>query len=147
MTVLVLAVLLVAVALGAILFVRDKDIPEPAPVSPFKHLEERKAQIYENLRDLQFEYRVGKLSDADYQQTKVDLQKGLAQVMAESDRIKSELQIAPQPAPPVRQAAAPKVRKPEAATVCPQCHAEFAEVLKFCGECGASIVVVRGQQA
>ncbi|WP_180542068.1 hypothetical protein [Nevskia soli] len=142
--VLVLAVLLVALALGAILFVRDKDIPEPAPVSPFKHLEERKAQIYENLRDLQFEYRVGKLSDADYQQTKLDLQKGLAQVMAESDRIKSELQLAPQPAPPV---AAPKPRKPVAATVCPQCHAEFAEVLKFCGECGAAIVVVRGQQA
>jgi hypothetical protein len=140
-TVLVLAVLLVAVALGAILFVRDKDIPEPAPVSPFKHLEERKAQIYENLRDLQFEYRVGKLSDADYQQTKVDLQKGLAQVMAESDRIKSELQLAPQPAAP------PKPRKPAAATVCPQCHAEFAELLKFCGECGASIAVVRGQQA
>ena len=44
-----------------------KDLPEPEPVSPFQHLDERKAAIYENLRDLQFEYRVGKLSDADYQ--------------------------------------------------------------------------------
>ena len=53
-------------------------LPEPEPVSPFQHLDERKAAIYENLRDLQFEYRVGKLSDADYQSTKKDLQKELA---------------------------------------------------------------------
>ncbi len=53
-----------------ILFVRDKDIPEPIPVSPIQHLEDRKQAIYENLRDLQFEYRLGKLSDEDYQQTK-----------------------------------------------------------------------------
>ena len=42
------------------LFVRMKDIPAPEPVSPTRHLDERKAAIYENLRDLQFEYRVGK---------------------------------------------------------------------------------------
>src|SRR5881392_2137192 len=53
-----------------ILSVRAKDLPEPEPVSPFEHLDERKAAIYENLRDLQFEYRVGKLSDVDYHQTK-----------------------------------------------------------------------------
>ena len=70
---------LVAIAVIAfILRVRPKDLPEPEPVSPFEHLDERKAAIYENLRDLQFEYRVGKLSDADYQTTKQDLQKELA---------------------------------------------------------------------
>ena len=62
------------------------DLPAPEPVSPFQHLDERKAAIYENLRDLQFEYRVGKLSDADYQTTKKDLQKELAGVLAEIDR-------------------------------------------------------------
>jgi carbonic anhydrase/acetyltransferase-like protein (isoleucine patch superfamily) len=31
--------------------------PEPEPPSPFSHLDERKAAIYENLRDLQFEFR------------------------------------------------------------------------------------------
>src|SRR6267154_5975259 len=70
-----------------ILSVRTKDLPEPAPVSPFEHLDERKAAIYENLRDLQFEYRVGKLSDEDYQQTKLVLQKELAVVVAEIARI------------------------------------------------------------
>ena len=81
----VIAIVVIVFVLG----VRPKDLPEPEPVSPFAHLDERKAAIYENLRDLQFEYRVGKLSDDDYQQTKKDLQKELAGVMAEVDRVKT----------------------------------------------------------
>src|ERR1700757_3061684 len=81
----VIAIVVIVFVLG----VRPKDLPEPEPVSPFQHLDERKAAIYENLRDLQFEYRVGKLSDEDYQATKRDLQKELAGVLAEVDRIRA----------------------------------------------------------
>src|SRR5271157_1327243 len=91
----VLAIAVIAYILG----VRAKDLPEPEPVSPFQHLDERKAAIYENLRDLQFEYRVGKLSDHDYQQTKLDLQRELAGVMAEIDRVKAEIAAGKIPAP------------------------------------------------
>ena len=63
----------------------QKDVPEPLPVSPIQHLEDRKQAIYDNLRDLQFEYRLGKLSDDDYQQTKQALQKELAGVLAETE--------------------------------------------------------------
>jgi hypothetical protein len=111
--------------IGFLLFIRAKDIPKPAPESPFKHLEERKAAIYENLRDLQFEYRLDKLSDQDYQATKLELQKDLAQVMAETDRIKSGLTVAAPPPAPAKKANA-----------CPSCGATFAKPLKFCGECG-----------
>src|ERR1700721_1191896 len=76
-------IVVVAATVFFTLFVRLKDIPAPEPVSPTRHLEERKAAIYENLRDLQFEFRVGKLSDADYQQTKVGLQKELPVVIGE----------------------------------------------------------------
>src|SRR3954452_9205466 len=93
----------IAIAVIAfILGVSPKDLPEPAPVSPFDYLDERKAAIYENLRDLQFEYRVGKLSDQDYQQTKLDLQKELAAVLAEIDKLKQNL--ASQPAAPAKSA-------------------------------------------
>jgi rRNA maturation endonuclease Nob1 len=112
-----------------ILGVRPKDLPAPQPVSPFQHLDERKAAIYENLRDLQFEYRVGKLSDADYQQTKKDLQKELAQVLAEVDRVREQLGAA-KPAKAI--VTPPKPTK----FVCPSCNAEFENDLKFCGECG-----------
>lgn len=111
------------------LFVRVQDVPEAPAVSPTAHLEERKAQIYENLRDLQFEYRLGKLSDADYQKTKVDLQSELAKVLAEIDTV--------QPAVPVQQKAAAAVApaKPDGKT-CPHCGATFPQPMKFCGECG-----------
>jgi hypothetical protein len=126
--IIVIASILTAGVLLFILGVRPKDLPEPLPVSPFQHLDERKAAIYENLRDLQFEYRVGKLSDQDYQQTKKDLQKELAQVLAEVDRVREQLGAGPAKAtaPP------PKPTK----FVCPGCNAEFDKDLKFCGECG-----------
>jgi hypothetical protein len=117
--------LLAIAAIVYVIGVRPKDLPQPEPVSPFQHLDERKAAIYDNLRDLQFEYRVGKLSDADYQQTKRDLQKELAAVLAEVDRVKAGGEPAPDPAAP-----APMKN------VCPHCKAEFAQPLKFCGECG-----------
>lgn len=115
---------------GFLLFIRVKDIPAPPPESPFKHLEERKAAIYENLRDLQFEYRLDKLSDADYQATKLELQKELAHVMAETDRIKAGLAL--QPVKVAGPAAVQTVKKNE----CPHCGATFEKALKFCGECG-----------
>src|SRR5579871_3164068 len=99
MQLVIVVVLVVAVTTVFTLFVRSKDIPPPEPVSPTQHLEDRKAAIYENLRDLQFEYRVGKLSDADYQQTKLTLQKELAVVLAEIDRIKAETPVKEHPQP------------------------------------------------
>ena len=62
---LIVGALLGALIIGFLLFIRSQDLPAPEPVSPFKHLDERKATIYESLRDLQFEYRVNKLSDED----------------------------------------------------------------------------------
>ena len=126
-----IACILTAVVLLYIIGVRPKDLPEPQPVSPFQHLDERKAAIYENLRDLQFEYRVGKLSDVDYQQTKKDLQKELAQVLAEVDRVREQLGAGPAKAVVAGPAPAKSSK-----FVCPTCNAEFDKDLKFCGECG-----------
>jgi len=130
-----LASLLAIAVLGFILTVRTEDLPEPEPVSPFAHLDERKAAIYDNLRDAQFEFRVGKLSDQDYQQTKLGLQKELAVVMAEIDRIRGTL-----PATAVEGKKAPKAVAAKA-NVCPSCGAQFPQSLKFCGECGKPMKV------
>jgi hypothetical protein len=131
---LIVGALLGAGVIGFLLFIRSQDLPTPEPVSPFKHLDERKAVIYENLRDLQFEYRVNKLSDEDYQTTKIELQKELARVLAEVDRIKAELGVASvaasSPAQPAPAAPAPVKH------TCPSCGAAFEKALKFCGECG-----------
>ena len=128
------AVLLTIGALSFTLLVRDRDLPQPEPKTGYEHLEERRARIYEALRDLQFEYRVGKLSDADYQRTKLTLQTELAGVMAEIDHAKG---VAPAPAAP--KAAAAKADAPAAGMVCPHCNAKFPTPLKFCGECGKAM--------
>jgi hypothetical protein len=120
----------VLIALGALVYtisVRGGDLRETAPASPAAVLEERKAAIYENLRDLQFEYRVGKLSDEDYQRAKLDLQRELAAVMAEIDGVSGASAVPP---PAASKAAPPP------GTVCPSCGARFPQPLKFCGECG-----------
>ena len=145
MTLVAAVVLVVAATTLFTLFVRAKDIPAPDPVSPTQHLDERKTAIYENLRDLQFEYRVGKLSDADYQQTKLALQKELAGVLAEIDKVnidkanldKANLDKANQEAPKAKPSA-PKA-KPAAGVVCPHCGAKFSNAMKFCGECGKAM--------
>src|SRR5437868_6392663 len=108
--------------IGFLLLIRFKDLPKPAPVSPFRHLDERKAAIYESLRDLQFEYRLNKLSDEDYQTTKLELQRELARVLAETDKIKSGVIV------PI----------PVKTNACPKCGAKFTKVPKFCPECGVA---------
>src|SRR5215510_10160224 len=133
MLLLAATILVVAITVYFTLAVRPKDLPAVEPPSPTRHLEERKAAIYENLRDLQFEFRVGKLSDADYQQTKLGLQKELAGVLAAIDQIAPTAAGAPAPA------AIPKAKAPAPGTVCPHCGATFAKAMKFCGECGKAM--------
>jgi len=126
----VIAIAVIAFVLG----VRAKDLPAPVPESPFQHLDQRKAAIYENLRDLQFEYRLGKLSDTDYQTTKKDLQKELAAVLGEVDKLKAQLGM--------NGAVAPKPQLKPDPLICPSCGARFEKELKFCGECGKPMKAV-----
>jgi len=131
MLLLAATILVVVITVYFTLAVRPEDLPVVEPPSPTRHLEERKAAIYENLRDLQFEYRVGKLSDEDYQQTKTGLQKELAGVLQQIEEI--------QPAVATKAAKPRPAPKPEAANKCPHCGAEFPKPMKFCGECGKAM--------
>jgi rRNA maturation endonuclease Nob1 len=129
------AVLLVLAAFFYTLFVRAQDVPDPIPVSPIQHLEDRKHAIYDNLRDLQFEYRLGKLTDGDYQQTKQALQKELAVVLSETEQTLKTLGLGS-----VRTQAKPAAKSAaKKSNICPHCGAKFKEALKFCGECGKAI--------
>ena len=124
-----LAVLIVIGALFFTLRISDKHLPPEESETPIKPLEEAKLRIYEGLRDLQFEYRLGKLSDEDYQASKQELQKELARVLQQMD--------AATPA-----SATPAAAKPAAKAkghVCPHCGATFKDKLKFCGECGKAM--------
>jgi hypothetical protein len=53
------------------------------------YLRERKDAVYENLRDLNFEYKAGKVPDADYSSLKSSLQDEAATLLAEIDRLEN----------------------------------------------------------
>ena len=68
-------------------------LPETVYLGPEKtrasYLRERKDAVYENLRDLNFEYTAGKVPDADYRSLKASLQEEAATLLAEISRLES----------------------------------------------------------
>jgi hypothetical protein len=55
--------------------------------SQLEFLLERKEQLYENLRDLNFEHRAGKYPEEDFQAQRALLENEAAQLLAEIDRL------------------------------------------------------------
>jgi hypothetical protein len=53
------------------------------------YLKERKEAVYENLRDLNFEYKAGKVPETDYASLKSSLQDEAATILAEIARLES----------------------------------------------------------
>ena len=51
------------------------------------YLRERKEAVYENLRDLNFELKAGKVPDADYQSMRASLEEEAAAILAEIARL------------------------------------------------------------
>jgi hypothetical protein len=73
------------VTLGALFYVFY--VPGQIFTGPAKtrlsYLRERKESVYENLRDLNFEYKAGKFPDSDYQEMKTSLEDEAAAILAE----------------------------------------------------------------
>ncbi len=129
--ILAVAVALTAGVLAFVFLVRPEDLPPEEAPPPWAHLEERRDVLYDNLRDLNFEYGLGKLSDGDYAKAKATLQAELNKVNAELERMQAQA-----PSKPAKAAAPKQPPPPAAGTVCPHCGAKFDKPLKFCGECG-----------
>jgi hypothetical protein len=94
----------VLLALATIIFVfhlRLDDSDSAPHRTKLDQLMERRDAIYENLRDLRFEFRAGKFSEKDYEETKQSLEIEAARVLAEMDRATGGA-----PTPATRQAAA-----------------------------------------
>jgi hypothetical protein len=74
-------------------------LPEKVFLGPEKtrasFLRERKDAVYENLRDLNFEYKAGKVPDGDYYSLKSSLQDEAATLLAEIARLESKAASAP----------------------------------------------------
>jgi hypothetical protein len=69
-------------------------VPDAVTAGPtqtrINYLRERKEVVYENLRDLNFDYKAGKLPDADYRTMRNSLEEEAAAVLAEISRLESD---------------------------------------------------------
>jgi hypothetical protein len=65
--------------------------PDASDLAPHRtkldQLLERRDSIYDNLRDLRFEFRSGKYSEGDFEAMKISLENEAALVLAEVDQI------------------------------------------------------------
>ena len=64
------------------------------------YLRERKDAVYENLRDLNFEFKAGKMPETDYQSLRASLQDEAATLLAEIARLESKAASSPRKARP-----------------------------------------------
>lgn len=77
-----------AAAVVIFIFFIQPDASDLAPHrSKLDQLLERRDTIYDNLRDLKFEYRAGKYSEGDYEAMKNSLELEAAQVLVEIDHV------------------------------------------------------------
>jgi hypothetical protein len=82
------ACLALAVATLLFIFYIQPDASDLAPHrSALDQLMERRDTIYDNLRDLRFEFRSGKYSEGDFESMKASLENEAALVLAEIDRV------------------------------------------------------------
>jgi hypothetical protein len=79
-----------ALAIATLLFVFYIQ-PDPSDLAPHRskldQLMERRDTVYDNLRDLRFEFRSGKYSEGDYNAMKNSLENEAALVLAEIEQV------------------------------------------------------------
>lgn len=90
---------LAAATLVFIFFLEPQRGREVAYRTRLDQLLERRDVIYENLRDLKFEYRSGKFSEADFEEMKRSMETEAAVVLAEIEKVTGGT-----PSPAARQA-------------------------------------------
>ena len=141
---LVAAFVLGALALVAVLmpfFRRQGAAPKEEPLSPADELQHEKDGIYLAIREIEFDYRTGKVSDEDYaalmtryRARAIDLMKAVDQIetadrAAHRDVVEAEIRAT--------LAADPRTAVP--LPVCPGCGATHLPVHRFCTHCGRAL--------
>jgi len=85
----ILLCVLLTMILFFYVFYMEEEIPVGEEKTRLGYLYERKEVIYENLRDLNFEYKAGKFPDADFQAMRSTLEAEAAQVLAEIEQLEN----------------------------------------------------------
>lgn len=69
--------------------IREGELAHGEDKTRLSFLRERKEVVYENLRDLNFEYKAGKLPEPDYQKMRTEMESEAAATLAEIEDIEN----------------------------------------------------------
>ena len=111
----------------------------PVDITPLADLKRRRLVVYENIKDLEFEYQAGKIAPQDYADLRQNYLGEAAALVAaaqETERARED------DAWIEREVATRRNRRkaePRPEYVCSACGFENPVPVKFCGECGAPI--------
>ncbi len=113
--------------------------PLPLDVTVLGDLKRRRLVVYDNLKDLEFEYQSGKIAREDYEALRTNYLGEAAGLMAATQEAE---QLKQNDAVVEREIAARRaLRKsqPKIEYKCQACGYENPLPVKFCGECGARL--------
>jgi hypothetical protein len=79
------------------IFYPTREVASAKDKTRLAFLSERKDQVYENLRDLNFEYKAGKYPEADYATMRTSLEDEAAGILAEIERLENPVRFKPNP--------------------------------------------------
>lgn len=112
----------------------------------------KKEIVLGNIQDLDFEYKCGKLSDADYKQVRGEMTSEAAQILEHIHKLESSLDLDAlirrevdarrRPASRAQRQAPSQGSQPASTAArrpCPSCKAANPASNKFCAECGARL--------
>jgi len=97
------------------------------------HLINRKTALYRNIRDLEFEHGMGRLSQADFQQLEMVYRSEAMEILKKLDRLSGSETASETTAP------RPNSKQKTLTDSCPACGAKIIQGKKFCADCGARL--------
>ncbi len=100
----------------------------------------RKAIVYTNIKDLEFEYKMGRLSDSDYRRLEAGYKSEAAAILQKLDQLGEENKIdeAIERDVALRRGkiSGQVALEGKSSSVCPACGASIVPGKRFCADCG-----------
>jgi hypothetical protein len=96
--VIIAVIILLTAGLFAYAFLIPQEVEQRAEKTRVAFLRERRDVLYDNLRDLNFEYRAGKLPDKDYESMRTAMEEEAALLLAEIETLETPAPASTAPA-------------------------------------------------
>ncbi len=88
----------------------------------YTYLQERKLTSYSNLKDLDFDYSIGKIAQGDYERIRGEFKQEAAYVLSEMDKLDQQIE---------QELLTLKIK-----ISCPICQSLLPDDAKYCSQCG-----------